>query len=243
MEGNERTEARPSHGAAGIEHAAGQGVVRASIVSGNAGTGMHNAVANLLVEDSTVTGNTAGVTALGGDTVVRGSTLTGQRPNLAGLQIDIPSWLTVEDTTLTGGAPNCVITAQVDVRLLGENRADDESCPFPEPAAAPVAVEPVVLAPPAATPPITIVPAPAALRVRRSGSTLLVDVPAAGRLRLTGARVRTVSRRVAAARTVRMRVRTARSRVRINLTFRPDLGATQVRRMTIRLLKHGGGSQ
>ena len=52
-----------------------------------------------------MSGNTAQVTAIGGTTDVRGATLSGPGVNLAGLQVDIPSWLSVEHTTLAGGAP------------------------------------------------------------------------------------------------------------------------------------------
>ena len=120
---------RANIGAAGIHHAAGIATVRGSTVVANAGDGIHNDFADLVVEHTTVAGNTAQVTAIGGTTEVRGATLSGPGVNLAGLQVDIPSWMSVEHTTLTGGAPNCHLTAQVEVRSWVGNRADDGSCP------------------------------------------------------------------------------------------------------------------
>ena len=51
--------------------------MRGSTVTANAGDGIHNDFADLVVEDTTVTGNTAQVTAIGGTTEVRGATLSG----------------------------------------------------------------------------------------------------------------------------------------------------------------------
>ena len=55
-------------GAAGIHHAAGSATVRGSTVAANAGDGIHNDFADLVVEHTTVAGNTAQVTAIGGTT-------------------------------------------------------------------------------------------------------------------------------------------------------------------------------
>ena len=93
-------------------------------------------------------------------TEVRGATLSGPGVNLAGLQVDIPSWMSVEHTTLTGGAPNCHLTAQVEVRSWVGNRADDSSCPAGAPA--PVVVDPAPGLPLAAVAPEPVSTAPVA---------------------------------------------------------------------------------
>ena len=228
-------------GAAGIHHAAGLATVRGSTVAANAGDGIHNDFADLVVEHTTVAGNTAQVTAIGGTTEVRGATLSGPGVNLAGLQVDIPSWMSVEHTTLTGGAPNCHLTAQVEVRSWVGNRADDGSCPAGAPA--PVVVDPAPGLPLAAVAPEPVSTAPVAkrtpralapLRIKRSGAKLRITVPSAGTLRLTGAGVRTVSRRARAAGALTLKVQTARRTARVRLTFRPVEGAAQERRLTIR---------
>lgn len=239
-------------GAAGIHHAAGRATVRGSTVAANQGDGIHNDFADLVVEGTTVAGNTAQVTAIGGTTEVRGATLSGPGVNLAGLQVDIPSWMSVEHTTLTGGAPNCHLTAQVEVRRWVGNRADDSSCPAE--ASAPALVEP------APGPPLAVAPEPvstaavaggvtarmlAPLRIKRTGAKLRVTVPAAGTLRLSGTGVRTISRRARAAGTLTLKVQTARRTARIRLTFRPREGAAQERRLTIHLksIQRGRGAK
>jgi len=135
--GNMRSEAIESAAAAGIEQAAGQAAVRRSTIAANGGTGIHNGFADLVVENSTVSGNAGGISAIGGQTAVTSSTITGAGggggPNLAGLQVDVPSRLTVENTILAGagsGSPNCVTTAQVEAVSMGHNLADDTSCSY-----------------------------------------------------------------------------------------------------------------
>ena len=83
-------------GLAGIHQAAGIATVRDSTVVANAGDGIHNDFADLVVERTTVSGNTAQVTAIGGTTTSAERRSPGPGVNLAGLQVDIPSWLSVE---------------------------------------------------------------------------------------------------------------------------------------------------
>ena len=90
--------------------------------------------------------------------------------------------MSVEHTTLTGGAPNCHLTAQVEVRSWVGNRADDELVPGRSPGSA-ASTGSGAAARAAAPEPARPRPwrgharALAPLRITRTGTTLRVTVP------------------------------------------------------------------
>lgn len=126
----------------------GEGAIRRSVVTGNAGpapsglafvAAVHNGAGELVVENTTLAGNVGGVAAHStGVTTVRSATILGgpgAGPGLGALNIDVPTEVRVRNTILADpgpGAANCEteLADQATFVSLGNNIASDGSCAF-----------------------------------------------------------------------------------------------------------------